>query len=165
MKIRSDSLYATLGRLGHLDDFFAWYQAECPSYEAMSEWLSERSISTSNGALHNLVTYHLQQWRIARAIDAANAEVLELPADIDDQTRARIKALRLDLAMRDISVDQALTLIRLDQQQDSMRLAREKFEAAEKRLADVRDAIGAARSSGGLTPETLRKIEEAAGLL
>lgn len=45
-------------------------------------------------------------------------------------------------------------------------LAREKFEAAEKRLAAVREACeGAKAAPGGLTPETLRKIEEAAGLL
>ncbi len=47
-----------------------------------------------------------------------------------------------------------------------LKLAREKFEAAEKRLAAVREACeGAKAAPGGLTPETLRKIEEAAGLL
>lgn len=44
-------------------------------------------------------------------------------------------------------------------------LAREKFEAAERRLAAVQDAVRSAKSKGGLTAETLRKIEEAAGLL
>ena len=44
-------------------------------------------------------------------------------------------------------------------------LAREKFEAAEKRLNAVREALGAAKSKGGLTAETLKQIEEAAGLL
>jgi hypothetical protein len=149
MKIRSDSLYATLGRLGHLDDFFAWYQAECPSYQAMCEWLSERSIETSNGAIHNLVTYHLQQWRVAKAIAAADAEVLELPANIDDQTRARIKALRLDLAMRDISVDQALALIRLDQDRDRTDLASRKLAILEAREAKARTAL----TDDTLTPE------------
>jgi len=49
---------------------------------------------------------------------------------------------------------------------ETLRLAREKFEAAEKRLAAVQDAVKSAKTSGGgLTPETLRKIEEAAGLL
>ncbi len=50
--------------------------------------------------------------------------------------------------------------------EEQLRLAREKFEAAEKRLAAVREACeGAKAAPGGLTPETLRKIEEAAGLL
>lgn len=44
-------------------------------------------------------------------------------------------------------------------------LAREKFEAAERRLQAVQDAVKTAKNKGGLTEETLRKIEEAAGLL
>ena len=49
---------------------------------------------------------------------------------------------------------------------EQLKLAREKFEAAEKRLAAVQEAVKSAKTSGGgLTPETLRKIEEAAGLL
>lgn len=49
---------------------------------------------------------------------------------------------------------------------DALRLAREKFEAAERRLATVQDAVKTAKANGGgLTDETLRKIEEAAGLL
>ena len=49
--------------------------------------------------------------------------------------------------------------------EDQLRLAREKFEAAEKRINAVQDAVAAARNKGGLTEETLKKIEEAAGLL
>ena len=49
--------------------------------------------------------------------------------------------------------------------EDQLRLAREKFEAAEKRLAAVKDAVASARTKGGLTEDTLKKIEEAAGLL
>jgi hypothetical protein len=46
-----------------------------------------------------------------------------------------------------------------------LKLAREKFEAAEKRLNAVRDALTDAKAGGGLTEETLKKIEQAAGLL
>lgn len=46
-----------------------------------------------------------------------------------------------------------------------LKLAREKFEAAEKRLNAVKDAVKTAKSKGGLTAETLKEIEEAAGLL
>jgi hypothetical protein len=149
MKIRSDSLYATLGRLDQLDEFFAYYIAENPSYQDMTAWLSERSISTSNGALHNLIAYQLQRWRIAKAIESADAEVLTLPADIDDQTRARIKALRLDLAMRDISVDQALALIRLDQDRDRTDIASRKLALLEAREASARNTL----TDATLTPE------------
>lgn len=49
---------------------------------------------------------------------------------------------------------------------EAQRLDREKFEAAEKRLAAVQEAVKTVKSSGnGLSEESLRKIEEAAGLL
>ena len=63
---------------------------------------------------------------------------------------------------REIELKQAAQRTRDEQP----RLAREKFEAAEKRLAAVQAAVKSAKASGGgLTPETLKKIEEAAGLL
>jgi hypothetical protein len=158
MKIRSDSLYATLGRLGHLDDFFAWYQAECPSYEAMREWLSERHVSSSLAAIHNLITYHLQQWRISKAIAAADAEALSLPENIDDQTRARIKALRLDLAMRDISVDQALALIRLDQDKERTDLAAKKLAMLQAREAKTRDVVADSKLSDAERTQRIKQI-------
>lgn len=53
-----------------------------------------------------------------------------------------------------------------DTKEESLRLARAKFEAAESRLQTVRDALAAPKTAdGGLSPETLKKIEEAAGLL
>jgi hypothetical protein len=158
MKIRSDSLYATLGRLGHLDEFFAWYQAECPSYQAMREWLSERRIESSLASLHNLVTYHLQHWRVAKAIDAADAEVLALPANIDAQTRDRIKALRLDLAMRDISVDQALALIRLDQDKERTDLAARKLAMLEAREAKTKEIVGDSKLSDAERTQRIKQI-------
>ena len=48
---------------------------------------------------------------------------------------------------------------------EQLKLAREKFEAAEKRLNAVKDAVKTAKSKGGLTAETLKEIEKAAGLL
>lgn len=47
-----------------------------------------------------------------------------------------------------------------------LKLAREKFEAAEKRLKAVQEAVKTAKANGGgLSAETLKTIEEAAGLL
>lgn len=63
---------------------------------------------------------------------------------------------------REIELKQAAQTTRDEQ----LKLAREKFEAAEKRIAAVQAAVKSAKASGGgLTPETLKKIEEAAGLL
>ena len=63
---------------------------------------------------------------------------------------------------RELELKQAAQTTRDEQ----LKLAREKFEAAEKRIAAVQAAVKSAKASGGgLTPETLKKIEEAAGLL
>ena len=60
----------------------------------------------------------------------------------------------------------ALKAAALQTKDEQLRLAREKFEAAEKRLKAVQDAVKSAKSTGGgLSEETLKKIEEAAGLL
>lgn len=49
---------------------------------------------------------------------------------------------------------------------EQLKLAREKFEAAEKRLAAVQEAVKAARATdGGLSEEALAKIEQAVGML
>lgn len=172
MKIRSDSLFSTLSRLGLLDEFFGVIASDNPSYEEMHTWLSERTIKTSNGALHNLITYHMGQWRVRQAVAAADESIADLPADADEKIRMRLHGLRLDLALRDLSEKTAVSLLKLDLAEraqetkvEALRLSREKFAAAESHLQAVKDEIGKARTGGGLTPETLRKIEEAAGLL
>jgi hypothetical protein len=161
MKIRSDSLFAELGRLGLRDEFFAWFATESPSYDAMRKWLSERNLEASVGALHNLVTRGMPQWRIAKAIEAADAEALTLPPDIDEQARSRIRALRLDLAMRDISVDQALALIRLDQDKERNDLAARKLAMLEAREAKAKSVVSDARLTDA---ERTAKMKEIFGL-
>jgi hypothetical protein len=48
---------------------------------------------------------------------------------------------------------------------ESLALAREKFEAAERRLSAARDAMARLNESGGLTPEARAEIERAMGVL
>jgi hypothetical protein len=49
---------------------------------------------------------------------------------------------------------------------EQLKLAREKFEAAEKRLNAVKDAVKTAKANGGgLSEEALAKIEQAVGML
>ena len=54
---------------------------------------------------------------------------------------------------------------RLDQQQDALRLAREKFEAAEAKIAAARQAIETLNRSGALTADARQTIEKAMGML
>jgi hypothetical protein len=114
MKIRSDSLYAQLARLGLLDDIFGFIAADAPGYDALHAWLSERGLHSSNGALHNLITHHMGTWRINKAIQAADEACVDLPANADDTIRNRLHGLRLDLALRDLSEKTAVSLLKLD---------------------------------------------------
>jgi len=98
----------------------------------------------------------------AKALDAATA------SDAASQKAAAILAAgaakfhAAALAEEKLKLDAA----RQRTADEQLKLAREKFEAAEKRLAAVQAAVKSAKASGGgLTPETLKKIEEAAGLL
>lgn len=161
MKIRSDSTYAELTRLGLLDEFFAFVATQAPSYDLMRQWLSERGLRASLAALHNLITYHMRQWRVQQAISASSSEKLELPADIDQKTRDQIKGLKLDLAMSEISVDQQLTLIRLEQDQSRIDLATRKIAMLEARERSAKDIVGNAT----LTDEQrMTKIKEIFGM-
>ena len=114
MKIHSDSLYAKLARLGLLDEFFGYVAGDEPGYRELHQWLSERSIKSSNGALHNIIRNHMGTWRIRKAVEAADEAVVDLPADVDATIRNRLHGLRLDLALRDLSEKSAVSLLKLD---------------------------------------------------
>jgi len=49
--------------------------------------------------------------------------------------------------------------------EETLRLARQKFESAEARLAAARQTIERLNQSGGLTPEARAEIEKAMGML
>lgn len=158
MKIRSDSTYAELTRLGLLDEFFAFVATSAPSYDTMRQWLSERGLRASLAALHNLITYHMRQWRVQQAINSSSSEKLELPEDIDQKTRDQIRGLKLDLAMSEISVDQQLTLIRLEQDQSRIDLASRKIAMLEARETKVKDALGDTKLSDAERNDKIKQI-------
>jgi hypothetical protein len=86
MKIRSDSLYAELGRTNLRDEFFAWFASATPSYAEMQEWMTGHGMRSGLAPIHNLVNVHYAQWRIQKAVDAADSEALTLPDNLDQQT-------------------------------------------------------------------------------
>jgi hypothetical protein len=121
------------------------------------------------------------------AIAAAEAAALGGRCTKDEALIQAFKALATDVALTTGDAKSASALInsamaikdRLQKEQElalksaaqstkdeQLKLAREKFEAAEKRLKAVQDAVKTAKATGGgLSEETLKKIEEAAGLL
>jgi len=113
MKIRPDSLCGRLKSAGQLDEFFSWLDAENPDYKEMMRWLKKQGIPTSVGAVNNLITYHMGVWKTEQSIKAADEMELALPADTDQITRERIKALKFDLCMAQLSSKQQMQLLKL----------------------------------------------------
>ena len=121
------------------------------------------------------------------AIAAAEAAALGGRCTKDEALIQAFKALATDVALTTGDAKSASAFVnsamaikdRLQKEQElalksaaqstkdeQLKLAREKFEAAEKRLKAVQDAVKTAKATGGgLSEETLKKIEEAAGLL
>ena len=151
------------------------YGVEAPSRTAFYAWLGRMRAEES--------AHRLEQ----AATAAAEAAALAKTQTSDEAQIAAYKAMATELALRTGSAKEAEKFIQMaatladkrlkaaelklkDRAQqtkdETLRLAREKFEAAEKRIAAVQAAVKSAKASGGgLTPETLKKIEEAAGLL
>ena len=151
------------------------YGVDAPSRTAFYAWLGRMRKEES--------AHRLEQ----AATAAAEAAALAKTKTSDEAQIAAYKAMATELALRTGSAKEAEKFIQMaatladkrlkaaelklkDRAQqtkdETLRLAREKFEAAEKRLAAVQDAVKSAKASGGgLSEETLRKIEEAAGLL
>lgn len=93
------------------------------------------------------------------AADAFRALALDAAMDEDPKSAALYQSAAVMFQKIDLDERSQRT------KDEQLKLAREKFEAAEKRLNAVQDAVAAARNKGGLTEETLKRIEEAAGLL
>lgn len=125
--------------------------------------------------------------RIEQAIMARDeaATLAGAAAPDDAQLIEAYKAMAADQVMRGADVAQAMRFTKMalslgdalrkrqeldlkaraqETKDEALRLAREKFEAAEARLTAIRAAVTEAHR-GGLSAETLKKIETAAGIL
>ena len=156
--------YDVFGR-SHWAEFLAWAGNELPgvripSRNSMYEWYDDLA---SKEAAH----------RVKQAVDARK-EIGELAetAALDAELVAAYKSMGAKAALLGNKAEavaltkMALGLADLQVKAECVKLQREKFEASERRLQAVRDALAAPKSAdGGLSPETLKKIEEAAGLL
>ena len=151
------------------------FGVDAPSRTAFYAWLGRMRKEES--------AHRLEQ----AATAAAEAAALAKTKTSDDALIAAYKAMGAELALRTGSAGEAGKFVQMagaladrrlraeelklkaraqETKDEQLKLAREKFLAAEKRLNAVQDAVKSAKASGGgLSEETLRKIEEAAGLL
>lgn len=151
------------------------FGVDAPSRTAFYAWLGRMRKEES--------AHRLEQ----AATAAAEAAALAKTQAKDDALIGAYKAMAAELALRTGSakeaekfVNMAATLadrrLRAEElklkaaaqgtKDEQLKLAREKFEAAEKRLSAVQEAVKAARATdGGLSEEALAKIEQAVGML
>jgi len=175
-KPRSDSLYARL-KPEQREALFTWLIVECASFEdAAARCAEEFGLHPSVGALHAFLSRHGFAWRLEQA--KAKAEELRgaLPEDFDARRRQALAQREFEAAFGDLSIKE---LVQLRQLEIDERLAalREKIEpgklAVQKRrvalledqAARAKEALTKIASKGGVSPETLKEIEEAVALL
>lgn len=147
--------------------------AEAPSRSAMYRFYA---------AMRPLESGHRLESSIATGEEAA---ALARTKTSDETTIAAYKAMAQDLSLsgnEDRAIKYTGMALKLAEQQAKnreldlkaaaqetkdaqLKLAREKFEAAEKRLVATADAVKRLNASGGLTPEAREIIEKAMGML
>jgi hypothetical protein len=180
MDSRSDSLSARLKKLGIFEEYFAWWLQARPSFAERLEWLEERQCPASAGAVHRLHrSPEAAAWRAAEASAARAAMEANLPADLDATIRKALLDQRFSAVMGDLSHKELMDHLMVEQGAESLRLKQAQLEIksgalalAERRVALLEEnaarakaALEGVKSKGGLSAETLRQIEEAAGLL
>lgn len=154
MKIRSDSVYAQLGRAGLLDEFFAWVYEEHPGYKDIRAWLSERDLPHSDGAIHTLLRVHSIHWRVERAELRAAATAQSLPDNTDELIRRQLKAKEFDLAFADLTSQETLSVLRFDLDKRSAEFA---AELERQKLDLKRESEERARQALELQREKFRR--------
>lgn len=144
--------------------------------EALAQLSLEGIVAPSRAAWYRFLSRMRREERLSLvyrvASSAGTAKDVAGMAKVSDAVAAEtFKALAVDAAMAgdektaSLYAGAAAAISTRLQKDKELALKRAKFEAAEKRLEDVQNAVKTAKASGGLTPETLKTIEEAAGLL
>ena len=154
MKIRSDSLYAKLKAAGTLDEFFVWFYAEDPSYDSIHAKLEGWGLSHSDGAIHNLISIHGLQWKVASAQAQSEAVQGLLPKDAQARLREGVRVHEFNLTFSNLTNKEKLSLLRFDQDRRS---AEFNAQLETEKLALKREAEARAQESLKLEQEKYRR--------
>jgi len=102
----------------------------------------------------------------AALIDAykSMAADLALNGNAKDAVSLTVMAMDIGAAQRK-AAELELKARAQETRDEALKLAREKFEAAEARLSATRETLARLDTSGGLTPEARAEIEKAMGML
>lgn len=181
---RSDSLAARLKRLDLFDEYFSWCFSQRPVFAERMEWMEKHECSTTAGALSRLHRCpEAGVWRQAEAAKAKEFFGKNLPKDLDETTRASLLNARYNEVLGELShaelmdhlkVEHDTAMLRLKERAQKLKESTEpqKLKLAERKVSLLENAAAQAKeklhgivSKGGLSAETLKQIEEAAGLL
>jgi hypothetical protein len=175
MKTRSDSLFAKL-KPAQREEIFALCVEGGTSIADGVALLKKWGVSSSVPALSRFISSHGMSWRIDRAKAAAEATRGQLPKNWEAERSRALAQKEFELTYRDLSTKEFFMLKSAELDERAMRL-KEKIEPAkleiasrrvallEENAAKAKAALEGLKSKGGLTAETLKTIEEAAGLL
>lgn len=157
MDSRADSLAAELKRRDLFDDYFAWWLQERPTFADRLNWLKEKAINSSAGAIHRLHrSPEAAEWRKAEAARASEALRKSLPKNLDALVMESLRSQRFNAVLGELTHEQLMDHFRLENdtlkaelqkkslaiKEADLALSREKFavECCEKLLALVADA-------------------------
>lgn len=174
-KIRSDSLYARLSPEQREELFVMLVEQGLPYELALLE-LEKWGVRASLGSLSNFVNRHGMDWRLKRAAQMASEAEGKLPDGWEKAQKLALAQKEFELSFRDLSLKEyvALQSLRLDietaekkakLEERKLALAERRVKVLEAKMREAKEKLEAVKTKGGLTKETLRQIEEAAGLL
>lgn len=177
-KPRSDSKLLSLSEEKQAQ-LVEWLLAGMPYHEAQKLVEKEFGIRCSLSAFSGFYSVCCQQHLLRRrdqAVSTANevaAMAEKNPGQFDTATIDAIRQKAFELAIspaasaKDVKALFSLITKTRDQElkAQQIELERRRVEMLEAKLAAVATAVAQAKTSGGLTPETLARIEEAAKLL
>jgi hypothetical protein len=156
MKIKSDSLYSRMGK-AFRDAFFPWFMTENPSYRDMAAWFADRGVATSDGAVWTLVNRHIATWKLERALEAGDEEAAALPEGADEVIRERVRALKFDLVLSDLTAQQKLAYLSHDLKERE--LAEKKRTAREAAVDALLEEAGGDPAAAELLKRFLAAVD------
>ena len=146
---------------------------DAPSRSALYRWAARMREQESAHRLEQAITAREEIGTLASTVatDAALIDAyktlaadLALKGNATDAVKFTVMAMELGNGQRK-QIELELKGRAQHTKDEALRLAREKFEAAEARIIATRKTIERLNQTGGLTPEARAEIEKAMGML
>jgi hypothetical protein len=161
MKIRSDSLFAKLTPARRVELLQLCLEQGAGLEEGL-KLLQGWGVKSSVQGLSRFVSTHGFAWRLERA-KAAAAE--SQPGFEEQKSRLLQQKIFETVADANCPPKVLVALRSLDLKAAAVKIQERRVELLEKKMAEAKQTLEQIKGRGGLTPETLRQIEEAAKIL